>query len=35
MTTKYAKLDECNDSLMLGVQLMCPMVAYDPMDKLG
>ncbi len=29
-----AKLDEYNDLLMLGIQSMCPMVAYDPMEKL-
>jgi hypothetical protein len=28
-----AKLDECNDWLMLRFWLMWPMVAWDPMDK--
>jgi hypothetical protein len=31
---KCAKLNEYNDLLMLIVQSMCPMVAYDPMKKL-
>jgi hypothetical protein len=29
-----AKPDEYNDSIMHGVQSMCPMVAYGPMEKL-
>jgi hypothetical protein len=29
-----AKLYECNDWLMLGFWSMCPMVAWDPMEKL-
>jgi hypothetical protein len=32
--TNCAKLDECRDWLMLGVQLMYPMVAWDPTNKL-
>jgi len=34
VTTKCAKLDEYNDMPMSGVWSMCPMVAYDPMEKL-
>jgi hypothetical protein len=31
---KCAKLDKYNEWLMFGVQSMCPMMAWDPMEKL-
>ncbi len=34
VTTNCAKFDECRDWLMLGVQSMYHMVAWDPMNKL-
>jgi hypothetical protein len=34
MMVECAKLDEYNDSLMPRVQSKCPMMAYDPMEKL-
>jgi hypothetical protein len=34
VTTECAKLDEYNDWPMPKIHSMCPMVAWDPMEKL-